>query len=45
LVIVGQPAGRFDIKDDPSPYTGDDGRAEDSAAFGGAIFFSWRAHQ
>ena len=45
LVIVGQPAGRVDVKDDPSPDPGDDSRAEDSTAFGGAIFFSWRTHQ
>ena len=45
LVIVGQPAGRVDVKDDPPPDPGDDGWAEDSTAFGGAIFFSWRTHQ
>ena len=45
LVIVGQPAGCLDVKDNPSPDPGDDGWAEDSAAFGGAIFFSWRTHQ
>ena len=45
LVIVGQPAGRVDVKDDPSPDPGDDSRAEDSTSFSGAIFFSWRTHQ
>ena len=45
LVIVGQPAGCLDVKDNPSPDAGDDGRAEDSASFSGAIFFSWRTHQ
>ena len=45
LVIVGQPAGRADVKNNPSSDSGDDGWADDSAAFGGAIFFSWRAHK
>ena len=45
LVIVGQPAGYVDVKDNPSPDAGDDGGLEDPASISRIILLARSAHQ